>query len=143
MTDSTPAMDAALTGERARLHRDITASSVAAASLLTIVLVVAAPAGVGPTDLPALLASLILVLGARLAIAWFHRRAPQSAQRPGVWLTCYRASFMAHGLVWSMAGAVLLPAADAGDFNLLAFALFALAAASAASSAERRVGAAR
>ena len=130
MTHSTQAMDSALAAEQTRLHRSVVAMSAGASALLGIVLATVLWGSVDGPWLPGWLAALALALGARLAVAWAHDRAPTDTPAHRVWLRRYRVAFAVHGLVWGAAGVMLLPTASAVQFNLLAFALFAVSAGS-------------
>ena len=124
-------MHTALVAERVRLHGAIAATSAAASALLGVVLVVAIWRYSDAARLLGWLAALALALSCRLGLAWSHRRAAAVAPphaRPAIWLWRYRAVFAVNGLVWGAAGVLLLPDATAVVFNVLAFALFAVAA---------------
>lgn len=142
MTLSTQAMDSALAAEQTRLHRSVVAMSAGASALLGIVLAVVLWSSVDGPRLLGWLAGLALALGARLAVAWAHDRAPTDTPAHRVWLRRYRAAFVVHGLVWGAAGVMLLPTASAAQFNMLAFALFAVTAGSLLATAFDLVAAA-
>ena len=130
MTHSTQAMDNALAAEQTRLHRSVVAMSAGASALLGIVVAVVLWGSVDSPWLLGWLAGLALALSARLAVAWAHDRAPAGATAHHAWLRRYRVAFAVHGLVWGAAGVLLLPTANAMQFNMLAFALFAVSAGS-------------
>jgi PAS domain S-box-containing protein len=131
LTVSQQAMTTAFAAEQVHLHRAIAATSAAASALLGIVLATVMWPRVDSSLLLTWLLGLVLALGLRLGVAWADQRHARTAEpRPIAWLWRYRTGFAVHGAVWGLAGLLLLPTAGSAEFNLLAFAFFAIAAGS-------------
>lgn len=110
-------------------------TSAAASALLGIMLASLLWNGARATTLMIWLAALALALGFRVGVAVLAGRATPNPRSPSQWLGAYRAGFAIHGLIWGLGGMLWLPTAPVDDFNLLAFALFAVAAGSLLTSA--------
>ncbi len=130
LTDSMPAIDDTLAAEQVRLHRNIAVGSATASGLLGILLVVLMWRRAEALYLLAWLICLALALALRLGVAVVERRTSGELRAASLWLRRYRAAFALHGIVWGTGGLLGLQATQGADFNLLAFALFAMAAGS-------------
>ncbi len=135
MKASSPAITASLVAERARLHGSIAITSAAASALLGIMLASMLWDGTRAPSLMVWLAALALALGFRIGVARLAGRANANSRSPAQWLWANRAGFAVHGLVWGAASLLWLPSAPVDEFNLIAFALFAVAAGSLLTSA--------
>ena len=126
----TPAVATSLVDEQVRLHRGIAVTSAAASAAAGLIMVTLLWDASRATTLLLWLAGLAFALSLRVGVALSERRRTPGSLSAGQWLGAYRAGFALHGLTWAAAGMLWLPSAPMGEFNLLAFALFAMAAGS-------------
>ncbi len=116
--------------ERLRLHRAISASSVIFSVGMGALLAILLWSSSSELPLVLWLTTLGFALAARIAVWRAHVRADPQLADSARWLFRYRICFAAHGLAWSLAGLLLLPAASHSQFDLLSIALFAMSAGS-------------
>lgn len=130
MTVPVPAIDGSLATEQVWLHRGIVATSTVASGLLALMLVALTWGSIGAGHIIVWLGCLAIAFALRAAVALAERRAKDEPGRATRWLWRYRVAFALHGSVWGVGGLLALDATHKNDYNLVAFAMFAIAAGS-------------
>lgn len=130
MTGSTQTLEAAIEAEQLRLHQSIAQTSVVGTAVIALVLVWVLRLNADTTRLVVWGAVLALALGSRIAISHWHRTSRVEVQDTRLWLGRYRASIGVHGLVWCLAGGLLLPDAGPNETLMLGLTVLAVSAGS-------------
>ena len=137
-----PSFDQALTEDQLAQHRVILSTSMGASAIAGVVITGFLWSASDRLILLAWGACLAAVLGLRFGVGWAHRRAGPGLGSLTLWRFRYRLCFLAHGLVWAVAGMLFLPKLDGAQLDLLTFVLVAIAAGSLVASAFDLVAAA-
>ena len=117
------ALAAMMREEQLRLHALAFPSATTGSVLLGLILVLVQSRVMALGPLLGWLLCLALVLLVRALVGLAHRRAAGGLSGATPWLLRYRLVFLAHGLVWALAGLMLFPAGDLTHQTFLVFAV--------------------
>ena len=116
-------MAAMMRDEQLRLHALAFPSGTGGSILLGLILVLVQSRVMRIGPLVGWMLCLLLVSLVRALVGYAHRRAPANRDTAPVWLRRYRQVFLAHGMVWALAGLLLFPPSDLTHQTFLVFAL--------------------